>query len=470
MKKLFLLVLLFLSLPSFSEEKLYIIPIQGDIEPSLRVFIRNSIEKANKEEANILFEINTFGGRVDTALKIASLIGSVRDKKTIAYIPSDPEGLGVSWSAGALISFSCNEIFMAEGTSIGAAAPVFISPEGTQNAGEKTVSAVRTQIASLAEKNGYSVQAVIAMVDLDVELYEEVENNIPYLRFKDELLDPETAKIISPKGKLLTLSAKQMEYYRQSKSTVDNLSDVLEVLNIKESNVTRLAPTSADNIVSLITSTTILGILISLGLICLYLELTSPGFGLLGALGLICFSIVFIGGQLLGTLNSLELLLFLIGVVLLIVEIFIIPGFGITGVLGISSIILSLILSQQDFIIPKWNWQWDILNRNIILVLSSLIGSSIFIAILMALFPRLSLFNRLILKQPVIENINIEKPALENGITITMLRPVGKIRLGSEIFIAKSQGKIIEKGVNVKVISHNDNEVIVKELKDETTF
>ncbi len=137
---------------------LFVIPVHGDIVPSLESFIRRHVSKAIDEGATVLvFDIDTFGGRVDTALQISSFIGSIKKAKTVAFIRSGPSSMGVSWSAGALIALSCSQIYMAPGTSIGAAAPVTIGADGSmQPAGEKVVSAVRTQMAALAEKERVS--------------------------------------------------------------------------------------------------------------------------------------------------------------------------------------------------------------------------------------------------------------------------------------------------------------------------
>jgi membrane-bound serine protease (ClpP class) len=153
-----------------------IIPIKGDIEPSLAAFVRREAQKAQNERAEfIVFEIDTFGGRVDSALQIASFIMSIKNARTIAWVRSGESSMGVSWSAGALIAFSCAEIYMASGTSIGAAAPVERGSDGSTTAsGEKTVAAVRSQMAALAERNGHPVDIALAMVDFDIELWEVV--------------------------------------------------------------------------------------------------------------------------------------------------------------------------------------------------------------------------------------------------------------------------------------------------------
>ncbi|MFW5711996.1 MAG: nodulation protein NfeD, partial [Spirochaetota bacterium] len=204
-----------------SQENQYdaaLIPIEGEIDPFQVVFLRRSIEKARDAGAEtLIFSINTFGGRVDTALQIGTLIGSLDELNTVAYIPAEPESVGVSWSAGALISFASNAIYMAPGTSIGAAAPVFQTAEGMQSVDEKTVSAIRTQLAALAEKNGYPTEVALAMVDQDIELT-AIETDEGY-QFKTRTLtgsdSQETEQpggvkegtVLSPAGKLLTLTA-----------------------------------------------------------------------------------------------------------------------------------------------------------------------------------------------------------------------------------------------------------------------
>jgi len=474
MKRILSFIFLLLSSYLYPQEEVYIIPIQGDIEPSLAVFIRQSLEKVKDDQSTIIFEIDTFGGRVDSALKITTLIGSIKGNRTIAYIPSNPESLGVSWSAGALISFSCSQIYMSEGTSIGAASPIYLTSEGSEDAGEKTISALRVQMASIAEKNGYPAEVALAMVDKDIELYEVNIDGIQSLKLKEDLSEDELkeGKEFLKKDKLLTLTAKQMELYNISKGTVRDLDDLLNRLGKNKKNVTKIIKTIPDLVIDLITSSSVLALLLVLGLITLYMEITSPGFGLLGAIGLISFSIIFAGGQLLGTLSSIELLLFIIGITLLIIEVFIIPGFGLTGVSGLLLIAVSILLSRQEFIIPKWDWQWEEFNSNSFTIFISFIISIIIISLLMVLFPKLSLFRKLILSPQIDKGeptplLNITN---REGITVTQLRPIGKIKIDDTILEAKSDGSLIEKGRAIRVISHTGNRVVVEEISNDTSI
>ncbi len=470
-----------------------LIPIEGDIDTFQVVFLRRSIEKAKKAGAErIIFSINTFGGRVDSALQMATLIGALRDIETIAFVPAEPESVGVSWSAGALISFSSQKIYMAPGTSIGAAAPVYQTSEGMQAAGEKTVSAVRTQLAAIAEKNGHAPEVAVAMVDKDVEL-----SALPreggydfFLRDgssgSEEGPEEEGRIIISPAGKLLSLTAGEMERYGISSgtvSTVDELQDELEI-----ENLLKVEPSSADRVISLITSATVTSLLLMVGLVALYMEISSPGFGIPGTLALVAFALLFLSSGLMGTLNSVELLLFLAGIVLLVVEVFLIPGFGIAGITGLVFMTAGLVLSRQGFFLPDTDWQWEIFSRNLLLVFGTLTASFLLMAVLMIFFPRIKVFRRLILTGsspplPAAGSSSLSDPIAEGsreqplpytsgslvgrtGTVLTTLRPSGKILIEDERLPVVTDGRWIEAGKKVIISSVEGNRVVVEEVEE----
>ncbi len=468
----------------------YVVPIRGEINPARMVFVRRSIQKAEAAGARfIIFEIDTFGGRVDSALQITTLIGSVADAETIAYVPSSAEGTGVSWSAGALISFSCDRIYMAPGTSIGAAAPVYQTQAGMEAAPEKTVSAVRAQMAALAEKNGYPVPVARAMVDDDVELLEVylgeemrlvARDDFPELEREaaDRDLEIEEGRIVSASGKLLTLTAGQMARYGISSGTVGSLSSLYADVGVDETAAVILEETPADRAAAFVTGAAVSAILIIAGLVALYLEITSPGFGVPGTVAIVCFAVVFLGSALLGTVGSLELLMFLAGVVLLVVEIFLIPGFGIIGIAGLVLMAVSLVLSRQGFIWPEFEWEWDVFRRNLSIVGVSVVSSLIVFGVVLKAFPRLPLFNRLILSgtgsggagggvgTPVSTSSPLRDGAVsqlagKTGVVITALRPVGKIELDGEIWEAQSDGEYLAPGTAVEVVETRGNRIFV---------
>jgi membrane-bound serine protease (ClpP class) len=449
------------------------------------VFIRRGIQEAKSAGAGtIVFRINTFGGRVDSALQIASLIGAERELETVAFIPAAAESLGVSWSAGALISFACSSIYMSPGTSIGAAAPVFQTSEGMEMAPEKSVSAVRTQLAALAEKNGYPVGVALAMVDDDVVLREvEVDGELRLLT-DDEYaalkrsaerdgVSLEEGRVISDKDKLLTLTAGQMETYGISSGSAATIEELAELLGFGAAGILEQEYTALDRLVVFISSSAVVSLLVLVGLVALYLEITSPGFGVPGTVAILAFTVVFLGSALLGYFDSLELILLLAGIALLTVEIFIIPGFGAAGISGIAFMAAALILSQQDFIVPELPWQRDIMLRNAGAVGIAFLGSFVFFGILLLVVPRTRFFNRLVLGPADPERNPAAQPAVaqpgrrdflgESGAALTELHPSGTARIAGSRMSVQTRGEFLPAGSRLTVIETRGNRVVVRE-------
>jgi len=479
------------------QASVWIIPVKGDIEPSIIAFIRRASQNAlSKGASTIIYEIDTFGGRVDTALQISSFIGSLKNIRTIAWVRSGPESMGVSWSAGALIALSCQDIVMSSGTSIGAAAPVTVGPDGQMApTGEKTVSAVRSQMAALAEKNKHPVLLALAMVDQDLEVWDVQVNGENRLVNSVELegLEKNSANkvvrqnLVSAKGKLLSLTANEALRYGLARAVADDSTELLQKLNIT-GEITELNPNAADQIVTVLTSGAVQTILILLGLVMLFLEINTPGFGIPGVVAIISFVTVFGLNALLGTVGSLELILFLVGVGLLAVELFMMAGFGITGITGLVLIGLSLVFSRQEFTIPTLPWQWELFGKNIIIVSIGIILAIAAIAVIALMGPRLRLFDRLTLKTKiegtaggpdpehagtsVLEAARVMTEAEENygdllgkrGKAISTLRPSGKAEIDGKVYAVEADGAFIEPKKTVEVIRVRGNRIIVRSV------
>jgi membrane-bound serine protease (ClpP class) len=483
-----LVILFVLILPLVAEEEqsvrapVYVIDIYGEIDRAMMVFIRRGIEEAKAARAEVvIFDIDTFGGRVDSALQITSLIGSLDSALTVAYVTSEPEGTGVSWSAGALIAFSCDRIYMAPGTSMGAAAPVYQTQEGMEMAPEKVVSALRAQMAALAEKNGYSKEIAVAMVDKDIELLEVYVNG--ELRVissgdletaqREALRDRkkfEKGKTLIQSGKLLALTAGEMQKYGVSSGTMPNLTSLVERLGYSDVALVSLQQNAPDKVVAMLTGVGFTSLIVIIGLIALFIEITTPGFGIPGTLAIVAFAILFISHSLLGTVGSVELLLFILGVVLLLLEIFIIPGFGVAGISGIMLIVISLVLAMQDFIWPVFDWQWDILRNNLVLVLVSLAVAFTALILVARFVPQITLFKGLMLTstQKASEGYSVQHPDTENhlvgkkGVAITKLRPVGKAEIDGQVLVVEAEGEFLESGRSVLVTEINGNRIVVR--------
>lgn len=480
--------------PTAAGPTVYVIPIQGDIEPSTAVFVQRRIKSAIAAGAETLvFTIDTFGGRVDSALRVAAAIGAVVDARTVAYVGGGDGSLGVSWSAGALIAMSAKAIYMAPGTSIGAAAPVVATPEGgMEGADEKTVSAIRAQMAALAEKNGYPMGIALAMVDADVELVELIVDGKPLALTAEEAkilqsergVAAELGRTLSAKGKLLSLTAGEAERYGLSSGTIGSMDELAVALAGEGAEWLALEPSLADDIVVFLSSAAVQSILILIGLVALFIEINSPGFGIPGAVALVAFVLLFGSSMLMGTVGSLELVLFLVGMGLLVVEIFILPGFGVAGISGLALISGALVLSMQDFVLPRGEYQWDIFARNAATVGSGVLLGILGIGVLIVLSPKLKLFSRLALNTaitgtasgapaPEAGDPGLIEPASapadqsywpplgEEGVAETTLRPVGRARFGSRLVTVEAEGRFVEAGSRLRVVALRGGSVFV---------
>jgi membrane-bound serine protease (ClpP class) len=340
---------------------------------------------------------------VDSALQITSFIMSIKEARTIAWVNNNSENMGISWSAGALIAFSCSDIYMAAGTSVGAAAPVTVVSGGTEGAGEKAVAAVRSQMAALAERNGHPVGIALAMVDYDVELWEVLIDGrtraltiTELQRLEREGAKPARVGVISAPGKLLSLTSGDALRYGLLAGIADDRETLLASLGAP-STAEESFPKFTDTIISILTSAPAQAILIILGLVMIFLEISSPGFGIPGLVAILAFVTVFGSSALLGRVGSLELILFLVGIGLLAVEIFLIPGFGLVGITGLLVIGISLVLSMQDFILPRFDWEWTLLGRNAGVVCVGILAAITGIAFIALLGPRIRIFDGLTL-------------------------------------------------------------------------
>jgi membrane-bound serine protease (ClpP class) len=363
---------------------------------------------------------------------------------------------------------------------------------GTEATGEKTVAAVRSQMAALAERNGHPVGIALAMVDFDVELWECTVNGRSRAVTKEELerlerdtsLTVERGQIINPPGKLLSLTAGEALSYGLARGTADSQDDLFEAAGIKGNPVFR-SPGMADALVSLLTSGPVQILLILVGLVMIFLELQSPGFGIFGVTAIIAFLLVFGSNALLGTVASMEMLLFLLGLGLLAVEIFILPGFGVIGISGIIVIGLSLVLSMQDFVIPTADWEWNILGRNVVIVILGIIAAVTGIAVIVLLGPRIRIFDPLTLKTRItgtaggvdpdaVKDVSASGGAGEDytpllgrtGRAVTTLRPSGKAQIEGRVYGVETEASFTERGSAVRVTRVLGNRIVVEEFEE----
>lgn len=472
MKIALLTISLLLSATRAIAGEVYYIPAQTEVDYGLAGFLHRAIEEAKQKEAQaIIFGIDTFGGRVDACLEIANHIVAAKPVPTYAYIEDK------AWSAGALIALSCDKIFMRSGSSIGSAAPVTGGTGKSEALGEKYVSALRAKFRATAEKKGYPANLAAAMVDKDLEVKEvRVNGEKKYLTddeigtLKKEKKKVSVGKKITKKNKLLNLTSEQAKNYGMATDLAERKQDILNLVGLEGSQIMSVERNWAENFAGLVTGSMLSGLLLTIGLLALYLEFQAPGFGWPGVTGLICLSLVFWGKYMVHLAQWTELILIGIGILLILAEIFIIPGFGIAGIGGIVLLLVGIYLSYVPFFIPQAPWDFQMFQDTLLILLTSLTATSIGILVIAYYMPSIPLLNRLVLAKTI---SNDEKPTTRGaseeeilgrkGVCLTDLRPVGRARFGGKILEVVADSTYISKGSKVSVTEVKNNRILVRQ-------
>jgi membrane-bound serine protease (ClpP class) len=455
--------------------KVHIIPVSGTVEPGMATFIKRAIESAEEAEPIFILELDTFGGRVDAALEIVDILVNIKKGKTIAYVKNK------AISAGALIALACDSLIMKNNTTIGDCAPISYSNEGPQMLGEKFQSPLRARFRSLAKRNGYPETLAEAMVTQSIEVFQiETKEGIIYLDSLqyDDLPEKEKQAIISKKtlvkkNELLTMDDIEAVELGFSTASVAGIDELLTTYELSKYELVKINETWSESMVRWLNS--ISPILMMIGFAALYTELKAPGFGVAGIIGITCLGLVFWGGYLAGLADYQELLLLLTGIILLAVEVFVLPGFGIAGFAGFLFLGAGLILSLQGFVLPNPSFPWEgqLLIKNIV----QLLGSSVAAVVLSMLslyyiIPKLSF----VMDGPYLEKTleqahadSTETNKAETGMTgtaLTFLRPSGKAEINNDFFDVISDGEFIEKDSKIQITEIKGNRIIVARCSD----
>ncbi|MEW6426667.1 MAG: NfeD family protein [Thermodesulfobacteriota bacterium] len=452
--------------------RVYHIPVRGDVEPAMAAFLERAVrQSADDPEAVLVFELDTFGGRVDAALNIVDTLVQASPRRTIAFVATK------AISAGALIALACNDLVMRPSTTIGDCAPITYSQEGPQMMGEKFQSPLRAKFRTLARRNNYPAVLAEAMVSADMEVHAvTIRGETRYLDGGElaDLTEAEKKEItarrtVVAKGELLTMDDTEAKELGFSRLTADSVAEMLPALGIADYELLRIEETWSESFARLIARFSPLLLMIGLG--ALYVELKAPGFGLPGILGILCLGLVFLNQYLVGLASYTDLLFLLLGVVLLAMEVFVLPGFGLAGIAGFFCIGIGMILSFQDFVVPDPSlpWQQEILTANVVQVLGAFLAAFLSgLLFLRFLLPRLGQvvegpYLRETLAGAHADSVEGRRvtPGLA-GILLTDLRPAGKMAVGDDSFDVSSEGEFLEKGTPVVVSEIRGNRIVVR--------
>jgi len=418
----------------------YVVPIEGVIDLGLAPFVARVLKDAEQAgAAAVILEIDTFGGRVDAAVQIrdALLNSKVR---TVAFVNKR------AISAGALIALATETVVMATGSTIGAAAPVQagMPSAAAQPVQEKTVSYVRKEFGATAEARQRPQALAEAMVDADVEVPGVIE-----------------------KGKLLTLTTEESLKLKVADFRADTLEAVLLELDLAGAELRPASPHWAEELVRFLTHPMVSSLLISVGMVGILVELRTPGFGFAGGLGIGSLALFFYGHWLVQLAGWEEMLLAAAGLVLLVVEVFVLPGFGVTGALGIVALLGALALS-----ITGPGDTAAVIVAAVTRILVALSVGLIASLVLMRFVPKLPFARRLILQTDLGHGPSHGSAPESDlgwlgkqGLAATPLHPAGIAEIEGERLDVVADGVLIEAGERIEVMRVDGNRIVVRRVR-----
>lgn len=415
--------------------------VQSDIDPRTNRYTELGLEKAVDINADlVVLELDTYGGALNDADEIRTRILNF-EKPIYAFINKDAA------SAGALISIACDSIYMAPGSSIGAA--TVVTQDGSA-APDKYQSYMRSIMRSTAEATGRNPHIAEGMVDEDIDL-----------------------DSIATEGKVITFSVTEAMKYGFCEAQVNNLDEVLKRSGIDNYEVMEYELGSADKIIQLFLNPFVSGILILIIIGGIYFELQTPGVGFPILASIIATILYFTPYYLNGLAENWEIIAFFIGIILIALEVFVIPGFGVAGISGLILTIGSLILVMLN----NDSFDFSFVNTDDIFLAVATTLTGLLGAVIIMFFGGVRLanskaFQRIALHEVQNHNEGFtssfykEKSMVgKTGTAYTILRPSGRVEIDGDIYDAYTRGNYVEAGTPVEVISDEGTSLKVKELE-----
>jgi membrane-bound serine protease (ClpP class) len=409
----------------------YRLPISGTIENGLAPYVARGLAEAEAAGATlVVLEIDTPGGRVDAAQKISDALRASR-VRTVAWVAPR------AYSAGAMIALSATEIWMKDGAVLGAATPV--DGSGTK-APEKYVSAMRAEFRAIAEQRGYNVRIAEAMVDESVG-----------------------APGIADSGQLVTLTTQQAIAAGFAKGIANDPTSLLASVGAAGSSYFTPEITWAELVVRFLTDPIIAPLLLSLGILGIVFEIKAGAFGIGALVSMTSIGLFFGSHLLLGLAGWEEVLLLGLGLILLLVEVFILPGFGIAGILGLAAISGAAIMAMLG-ILPTGS---DILQAVVVLGAALFISVALLFAWLRHL-PNSQRASGLLLKEGIgakegyVSGANRDDLIGRDATALTDLRPAGTATVDGERIDVVTEGEFIKAGTPVRVVRSEGYRHIVR--------
>lgn len=417
--------------------KVMVMELKAEIDPRTNRYVDLALEHAEEIEADyVIIEMDTYGGAVNDAKDIVENIMDF-EKPVWVFINKDAA------SAGALISIACDSIYMAPGANIGAATVVF---QDGQAAPDKYQSYMRSTMRSIAEENGRDPRIAEGMVDERIEI-----------------------DSISEEGQVITFSTSEAIKYGFCEAKVSSIEEILDRNGVEDYELVAYELNSSEKIIAIFLNPFISGILIMVIVGGIYFELQTPGVGFPIGAALVALVLYFVPYYMNGLAENWEIIAFFIGLLLIAIEVFVIPGFGIAGVLGITLTFGSLILVMLnndafDFTFVNMD---DVMIATIVISVGVLGALTLmfFVGVKMTdskFFERVALTDTMNKTEGYTSNFYKETMVGKEGVAHTILRPSGRVVIEDEVYDAYTRGDYIEKGTEIVVTSSEGTSLKVK--------
>ncbi len=435
--RLILLVLMLLA-PVFSlvaqKTKVMIMEIKSEIDPRTNRYVELALGHAQKTKADVvIIEMDTYGGALTDAKEI---VDKIMDFKIPIWVYINSDGA----SAGALISIACDSIYMSPGASIGAATVVDGSGE---QAPDKYQSYMRSIMRSTAEENGRDPRIAEGMVD-----------------------DSFAIDGIKKEGQVITFSTSEALKNGYCEAKVESIDEILKRNKITDYEIDRFELSASEKIISVFINPFISGILILIIIGGIYFEMQSPGIGFALLAASVALVLYLVPYYLNGLADNWEIIALFLGLGLIGVEIFVLPGFGVAGITGITLTVGSLIL----IMINNNVFDFQFVPANDLLfamaaAFGGLLGGITVLFVAGAKLTDSKFFKRVALtdtQEGYTSSFIKEDLKGKRGRAYTVLRPGGKIMVDGQLYDAFTRGEYIEKGQEVEVIEEETTSLRVK--------
>ncbi len=421
----------------------------------------------------VMLEFGEVGGDSNASLRLAGYLASLgSEARTVAWVSGECEDL-----VGVAV-LACDEVIFAPNGKLGAGERIQPTP--------RELESFEITVRSVARQQDRDWSTLMALVNpkMAVKQYRNINTNAVRLMGKaefDELPELESAQWIAT-GKVDIsngIDAKLAKEIGVSKDQQAQSMEVVESLYQFESKPESLEPSNTerwlDEFARFLTNPAISMMLVFGAFICFMNEMSAPGLGGFGFLGVLLLTAFFWSHHLEGNAAWFEILLFIIGLVFIGVELFVIPGFGVFGIGGVLMVIVSLVLAGQDFIVPENDAQMEKLAWSMLPILGAFFGVIIGGILLHKVFPNSPLVRRLALEPPKPIEVNLDGTDPEavvdwshlsgrKGEAVTRIMPSGKARIDGRVYDVISDGQVIEKGESIEVVEAIANRVVVRKM------